>query len=52
MSCKDCLWEGMCYSSIYCEFYTPFEEDVDAAVNEARFEYREAFFVYEDEDDS
>lgn len=47
--CEKCLWHGQCYISLNCDDFTPIEEDVDLVVENDRYDYRIAFFTYEEE---
>lgn len=44
--CSSCIFGDACFPKYDCEYYAPFDEDLDAAVEEAREEYRLAYMSY------
>lgn len=47
--CDKCLWSEQCRAPNGCEDFTPLEEDVDALIEQGRYEFRE--FWYEEYED-
>ena len=49
--CRKCIWRLQCFTQADCEYYDPIIPELDAEVEAAKAEYREAFWEYAREDD-
>lgn len=48
--CEKCLWHDQCRTQLNCGDFTPVDDDVDSVIESSRFEFRKAFFTYDEEE--
>lgn len=47
--CDRCLWSEQCSSPNGCEYFTPVSDDIDAVIEQNRYEFRQYWYEeYED----